>query len=35
MLSREQNEMLTQTTTADAPMGQFFRRFWQPVALVE
>jgi hypothetical protein len=24
--------MLTRTG-ADAPMGQFFRRFWQPVAL--
>ncbi|MBT5267280.1 MAG: Rieske 2Fe-2S domain-containing protein [Rhodospirillaceae bacterium] len=34
MLSREQNDMLTQTD-AGTPMGEFFRRFWQPVALVE
>jgi phthalate 4,5-dioxygenase len=34
MFSREQNDMLTQTD-AGRPMGEFFRRFWQPVALVE
>ena len=34
MLTREQNEMLARTG-ADTPMGQYFRRFWQPVALVE
>jgi phthalate 4,5-dioxygenase len=34
MLSREQNEMLTQTN-AGTPMGAYFRRFWQPVALSE
>jgi phthalate 4,5-dioxygenase oxygenase subunit len=32
MLSAADNEMLTRTG-ADTPMGQFFRRFWQPVAL--
>jgi phthalate 4,5-dioxygenase len=34
MLSREDNDILTQTN-ADRPMGQYFRRFWQPVALSE
>lgn len=34
MLSRAQNDMLTQTD-AGAPMGAYFRRFWQPVALAE
>ena len=34
MLSREQNDMLTQTG-AETPMGQYFRRFWQPAALSE
>ncbi len=34
MLTREENNLLTQTG-ADRPMGQYFRRFWQPVALVE
>ena len=34
MLSREQNDMLTQTDPG-TPMGEYFRRFWQPVALVE
>ena len=34
MLSIEDNELLTRTG-ADTPMGQYFRRFWQPVALVE
>jgi phenylpropionate dioxygenase-like ring-hydroxylating dioxygenase large terminal subunit len=32
MLSREDNELLTRTGDA-TPMGQYFRRFWQPVAL--
>ena len=32
MLSREDNELLTRTGGA-TPMGQYFRRFWQPVAL--
>ncbi len=32
MLSREDNELLTRTG-ADTPMGQYFRRYWQPVAL--
>jgi phthalate 4,5-dioxygenase oxygenase subunit len=32
MLSAADNEMLTRTGP-DTPMGQFFRRFWQPVAL--
>lgn len=34
MLSSEDNACLTQTC-ADTPMGQYFRRFWQPVALAE
>jgi phthalate 4,5-dioxygenase oxygenase subunit len=34
MLSHEQNTMLTQTGPG-TPMGEYFRRFWQPVALVE
>ena len=34
MLSIEDNELLTRTG-ADTPMGQYFRRFWQPVALLE
>lgn len=34
MLTTEENDILTQTN-ADAPMGQYFRRFWQPVALSE
>jgi phthalate 4,5-dioxygenase oxygenase subunit len=34
MLTREDNELLTQTD-ADTPMGAYFRRFWQPVALAE
>ena len=34
MLSREQNDMLTQTDPG-TPMGEYFRRFWLPVALVE
>ncbi len=34
MLSAEENETLTQTGAA-TPMGQYFRRFWQPVALSE
>src|ERR1700733_10935142 len=32
MLSAADNEMLTRTGAA-TPMGQLFRRFWQPVAL--
>lgn len=32
MLSAEDNELLTRTNH-DQPMGQYFRRFWQPVAL--
>jgi phenylpropionate dioxygenase-like ring-hydroxylating dioxygenase large terminal subunit len=32
MLSREDNELLTRTGPG-TPMGQYFRRFWQPVAL--
>ena len=34
MLTAEQNAMLTQTGPG-TPMGEYFRRFWQPVALVE
>ena len=34
MLSAADNELLTRTDR-DQPMGQFFRRFWQPVALSE
>ncbi|MGY9072809.1 MAG: Rieske 2Fe-2S domain-containing protein [Acidimicrobiales bacterium] len=34
MLSAEDNELLT-STNSDQPMGQYFRRFWQPVALSE
>ncbi len=34
MLSREDNQCLTRTD-ADTAMGQYFRRFWQPVALSE
>jgi phenylpropionate dioxygenase-like ring-hydroxylating dioxygenase large terminal subunit len=34
MLSREDNDLLTRTGP-DTPMGQYFRRFWQPVALSE
>ena len=34
MLSREDNDLLTQTD-AGTPMGAYFRRFWQPVALSE
>lgn len=32
MLSAADNDLLTRTG-ADKPMGQFFRRFWQPAAL--
>lgn len=32
MLTAEQNEVLTRTGPA-TPMGDYFRRFWQPVAL--
>jgi len=34
MLSAEDNDILTQTD-AGTPMGDYFRRFWQPVALSE
>ena len=34
MLSAEDNDLLTMTGET-TPMGQYFRRFWQPVALVE
>jgi phthalate 4,5-dioxygenase oxygenase subunit len=34
MLTAEQNTMLTQTGPG-TPMGEYFRRFWQPIALVE
>ena len=34
MLSVEDNDLLTQTG-ANTTMGAYFRRFWQPVALVE
>jgi len=32
MLSNADNQLLTQTGP-DTPMGQYFRRYWQPVAL--
>jgi phenylpropionate dioxygenase-like ring-hydroxylating dioxygenase large terminal subunit len=32
MLTAADNELLTRTG-ADTPMGQYFRRFWQPIAL--
>jgi phenylpropionate dioxygenase-like ring-hydroxylating dioxygenase large terminal subunit len=32
MLSREENELLTQTNSG-APMGEYFRRFWLPALL--
>ena len=34
MLSREENDMLTQTG-AGSPMGELFRRFWMPALLSE
>ena len=34
MLSAEDNELLTRTS-AGTPMGEYLRRFWQPVALSE
>tara|TARA_B100001142_G_scaffold148599_3_gene149484 strand:+ start:32 stop:1333 length:1302 start_codon:yes stop_codon:yes gene_type:complete len=34
MLTAEENDILTQTD-AGMPMGEYFRRFWQPVALSE
>ncbi len=34
MLTVEENELLTQSG-AETPMGAYFRRFWQPVALSE
>ena len=32
MLSAADNDLLTRTGI-DTPMGQFFRQFWQPIAL--
>ena len=34
MLSTEDNELLTRTHPG-TPMGEYFRCFWQPVALTE
>ena len=34
MLTVAENDLLTRTN-ADQPMGQYFRRFWQPIALSE
>ena len=34
MISREENELLTQTN-AGTPCGELLRRYWQPVALSE
>lgn len=34
MLTAEENDLLTRTN-ADQPMGQYFRRFWQPAALTQ
>ena len=34
MLTREQNDLLTQTGP-DTPMGQLFRRYWLPALLAE
>ena len=34
MLTREDNDLLTQTGPG-TPMGDLFRRFWQPVLLAE
>lgn len=34
MISREENDLLTQTGSA-TPCGQLLRRYWQPVALAE
>lgn len=34
MLTAEENDLLTQTGP-ETPMGQYFRRFWQPIALSE
>ncbi len=34
MLTVEENELLTRSGP-DTPMGQYFRRFWQPIALSE
>ena len=34
MLSADDNRALTQTGRG-TPMGEYFRRFWQPVALSE
>jgi len=32
MLSAADNELLTRTGS-QTPMGQYFRRYWQPIAL--
>ena len=34
MLTREENDMLTQTCKG-TPMGELFRRFWMPACLSE
>ena len=34
MLTTKENDLLTQTGP-ETPMGQYFRRFWQPVLLSE
>ena len=34
MLTAEENAILTKTD-ADTPMGEYFRRYWQPIALSE
>ena len=34
MLTREENELLCRVE-GDAPMGQIFRRHWQPICLIE
>ena len=34
MLTAEENAILTETD-ADTPMGEYFRRYWQPIALSE
>ncbi len=34
MLTAAENDLLTRTDVG-TPMGEYFRRFWQPVALLE
>ena len=34
MLTAEENDLLTETGP-ETPMGQYFRRFWQPAMLSE